>query len=293
MLDDIRFIFYTNKNNFHIGELCVKYFLKHNKREDLKVSLISNDFPDKNFKFSDKITYLNANVERKDNGSHFAQTMLSVLPEIKEKYVFFFCDDYFFIEETKYDDLRELLDMMDCDGIDYFGFDEIGEFKRISEYKKYISSCENKYKDHFYIRERDYRYLFSVQACIWNKESFHELLKRHDNISLHNLDETLDVMKYDNTYKTLCNDLVSIFNFDDIEQKGYYIIAYHELIRHGCFWLPENGHSMGREHPGIKFMYQLIQDEDLLNDPDFKQNLFWYYDKHMGTNLFNKPEHVK
>ena len=293
MLDDIRFIFYTNENNFALGELCIKHFLKQNKKENLKVSLISNKFPNSDFQFADQVTYLNANVERKDNGSHFAQTMLSVLPEIKEKYVFFFCDDYFFVKETKYDDLREVLDMMDCDNIDYFGLDEIGEFKKINEYEKYVSSCENKYKDHFYLRERDYRYLFSVQACIWNKESLHELLKVHNNISLHNLDETLDVIKTGNTYKALCNDLISCFNFIDVENTDYFLVAYHELIRHGCFWIPENGHSLHPLSPSVQFTYNLIKDEDLLNNPEFRHKLFWYYDDHMGTNLYNKPEHLK
>lgn len=276
MLDDIRFIFYTNESNFGLGELCVKHFLMHNKREDLKVSLISNNFPHDNFQFDDRITYLNANVERKSDGSHFAQTMLSVLPEIKEKYVFYFCDDYFFVKETKYDDLREVLDMMDCDGIDYFGLDDIGEAKHISNYDKYITSCDNKYKEHFYLRERDYRYLFSVQPCIWNTNSLHELLKVHNNISLHDLDETLDVIKTGNTYKALCNDLPSGVNFLDVETTDYFLIAFHELVRHGVFWLPENGQALHPLTPSVQFTYKLIDDEDLMNRPDFKNILFQF-----------------
>jgi hypothetical protein len=276
MLDDIRFIFYTNESNFGLGELCVKHFLMHNNREDLKVSLISNNFPHDNFQFSDRVTYLNANVERKSDGSHFAQTMLSVLPEIKEKYVFYFCDDYFFVKETKYNDLREVLDMMDCDNIDYFGLDDIGEFKQIRDYEKYQSSCENKYKDHFYNRERDYRYLFSVQPCIWNKESLHELLKVHNNISLHDLDETLDVIKNGNTYKALCNNLPSGVNFLDVDNTDYFLVAYHELVRHGVFWIPENGQNLHPLTPSVQFTYKLIEDEDLMNRPDFEKIVFQY-----------------
>lgn len=276
MLDDIRFIFYTNESNFGLGELCVKHFLMHNKREDLKVSLISNNFPHDNFQFGDRVTYLNANVERKSDGSHFAQTMLSVLPEIKEKYVFYFCDDYFFVKETKYDDLREVLDMMDCDMIDYFGLDDIGEAKPISDYEKYVSLCENKYKDHFYNRERDYRYLFSVQPCIWNKESLHELLKVHNNISLHDLDETLSVIKNGNTYKALCNNLPSTVNFLDVEKTDYFLIAYHELVRHGVFWIPENGQNLHPLTPSVQFTYKLIEDENLINRPDFEKIVFQY-----------------
>jgi hypothetical protein len=276
MLDDIRFIFYTNESNFGLGELCVKHFLMHNKREDLKVSLISNNFPHNNFQFEDRVTYLNANVERKSDGSHFAQTMLSVLPEIKEKYVFYFCDDYFFVKETKYDDLREVLNMMDCDNIDYFGLDDIGEFKPIREYDKYITTCDNKYKEHFYLRERDYRYLFSVQPCIWNTNSLHELLKVHNNISLHDLDETLDVIKTGNTYKALCNDLPSSVNFLDVETTDYFLIAFHELVRHGVFWIPENGQSLNPLTPSVQFTYKLIEDEDLMNRPDFKNIIFQY-----------------
>lgn len=276
MLDDIRFIFYTNESNFGLGELCVKHFLMHNNREDLKVSLISNNFPHDNFQFSDRITYLNANVERKSDGSHFAQTMLSVLPEIKEKYLFYFCDDYFFVKETKYDDLRGILDMMDCDSVDYFGLDDIGEAKPVGDYEKYVSPCENKNKDHFYNRERDYRYLFSVQPCIWNRESLHELLKVHNNISLHDLDETMDVIKNGNTYKALCNDLPSSVNFLDVENTDYFLIAYHELVRHGVFWIPENGQSLHPSTPSVQFTYKLIEEEDLMNRPDFEKIVFQY-----------------
>ena len=293
MLDDIRFIFYTNNNGFALGELCLKYFFKQNKREDLKVSLVSNKIPKVELQFPDKVRYIDGNTEYIDRGQHFAQTMINALSTIEEKYIFFFCDDYFFVKETKYDDLRDVLDMMDCDNIDYFGFDEIGEAKQISDYKKYISSCENKHMNHFFEREPNYRYLFSVQPCIWNKYSFLKLLKKHNNISLHNLDETLDVIKTGNTYKTLCNDLPSCVNFIDVEKTGYYVIAFFELVRHGCFWIPENGHSLDPLSPSVQFTYKLIEEEDLLNNPNFRKNLFWYYDKHMGTNLFNKPEHVK
>jgi len=125
VMDDIRFLFFTNENGVPLGELALKHFFKHNKKEGLNVSLVSNKFKDTNSQFEDKVSYLSGNVDFKNNGGHFAETLLNVLPQIKEEYIFFFCDDYFFIAETKYDDLTEVINMLKTDNIDYFCPDDL------------------------------------------------------------------------------------------------------------------------------------------------------------------------
>jgi hypothetical protein len=277
MIDNLRFIIYTNEKNFDLGELCIKYFLKFSQERQIKISLVSNKFPHNNFKYSDVVSYLSGDVEFNGNGSHFAETMTNVLKKIEEKYIFYFCDDYFLFKNIKYDELSELLEMIECGGVDYFGFDEIWDVTPIGEYNKYVSNCENKYKGRFYIRKPGYRYLFSVQPCIWKKESLCELLNKHKSISLHDLDETLESIKSDNKYLSLCNDMVSLSSFVDVEKTGYYVIAYHEIVRHGCFWLPENGYSLDPSTPLVQFTYNLIKEEKLLKNPNFKQLLSRYF----------------
>lgn len=276
MLDDIRFFFYTNESGFALGELCVKQFFKHNKREGLKVSLVSNKIPDVELQFPDKVDYLNGNTEYREHGYHFAQTMLNVLSTIDEKYIFFFCDDYFHIRETKYNDLEKVLQMMDCDNIDFYGLDDIGADHIVTNYQKYTSDCNIEYLDNLYVRDNTYRHLFSVQACIWKRESLIQLLEEYNEISLHNLDDTLPSIRENTTFKSICNNLFSCFNYVDIETNDYYLVAYYEITRHGVFLIPENGQSLSKQFPSVQFIYNLIKEEGLDKKPEFKKPIFSY-----------------
>ena len=271
MINNIRFVFFTNEHNVKFAELCLKHFFKHNKREGLKITLLSNKFIDNNFEHSDKVTYMESNIDKYSQGYHFGKSLLNLLQRIEEDYIFYFCDDYFFIDEIKYDDLEELLNMMVCDNIDYFGFDNVGGIYPINEFEKYTSQCINKYKEHFYFRRPDYQYLYSVQPCIWNRKSFIKILSRHENISLHDLDETKDYL-VDGSLKTIINDLNSCF--DHVNKKptndDYFIIAYNEIVRHGCFNIPENGKPINPNDNGVLFTYKLMEDEGMIYKPEFK-----------------------
>jgi hypothetical protein len=295
VMDNIRFLFFTNENSVPLGELAVKNFFKHNKKEGLNVSLVSNKFKDNNFQLEDKVSYLSGNVNFKNNGGHFAETLLNVLPQIKEEYIFFFCDDYFFIAETKYDDLTEVINILKNDNIDYFCPDDLCEVTSwwINVLDKYTPNFNTKFKDNLYLRKNTHQYLFSTQPCIWKKESLLNLLNTYNNISLHELDNTLQIIKENNTFKCASSNLKSCFNHSEFNGHDYFLIAYYEIIRHGCFWLPENGQSISPLSPLVQFIYKLIEEENLINNDDFKHKLFWYYDKHMGTNLYNMPEHLK
>jgi len=276
MLDNICFTFYTNETNLHLGELCLKHFFLHNKKDNLNVSLISNNFPHTNFKYADKVNYLSGNVGYENNGSHFAQTMLKVLKNIEQKYIFLFCDDYFFIRETKYSALENVLTMMDCDDIDYYGLDDIGAGNNINNYEKYKSNCNVHYIGNAYLRDNNYKHLFSVQACIWKRDSLIKLLEDNPYISLHNLDDTLLSIRENNKLKCICNNLQSGFNYVDIEKNDYHLIAYYEIVRHGVFLIPENGQPLEKDSPQVQFIYKLIEEEELLNKPEFRKQLFYY-----------------
>ena len=96
------------------------------------------------------------------------------------------------------------------------------------------------------------------------------LVNKFPDISLHNLDETLPIIKEQNTFFCLFNDLHSCYNFVDLNTTEYFVIAYYELIRHGCFWVPENGHYMSPSEPYVKFIYDMIEEEGLKNNKKFK-----------------------
>ena len=286
-MDNIRFLFFTNENGSSLGELAVKYFLKHNKKEGLNVSLVSNKFKNNSFQFENKVSYLSGDIEFQSNGGHFAQTLLKVLPQIEEEYIFFFCDDYFFIAETKYEDLSEVINVLKNDNIDYFCPDDLcGTEWWLNLLEKYTPNFDTKFKDNFYLKSNNHQYLFSTQPCIWKKESLLNLLKTYDNISLHDLDNTLPIIKENNKLKSITSNLKSCFNHITFNKDDYFLIAYYELIRHGCFHIPENGFSINPEDGQVVFMKKLIDEEGLLNNPELKGKLFFYYDKMMGTTEF-------
>jgi hypothetical protein len=53
----------------------------------------------------------------------------------------------------------------------------------------------------------------------------------------------------------------------------YYIIAYTEIVRHGCFNIPENGKPVSPNDYSVMFTYKLIEDEGLGSNIGFKHLL--------------------
>lgn len=285
-MNNLRFIIYTHEKNLSLAELNLKYFFKHNKRDDLKITVVSNKFNNTDFKYEDIVDYHSSDVELNCQGYHFGKTMLSALDEIKEDYVFFLLDDYFFINEIKYQDLEDALNLMKCENIDYFGFDDIGGILTLNDFEKFSSECESNITDGLYFRHKDYQYLFSVQPCIWKKSSLVRLLEIHENISIHDLDETKNhIRDIGVSLKSTMSGLKSCFDYSlDFSRQekpdDYYIIAYTEIVRHGCFNIPENGKPVSPNDYSVMFTYKLIEDEDLGSKDGFK---------HLLPPSFHKP----
>jgi hypothetical protein len=205
--------------------------------------------------------------------------MISALSQMTEDYVFFLLDDYFFIDEIKYDDLNDVLNLMKCEGIDYFGFDDIGGILKLTDFEKLNSTCESNVKDGLYLRHKDYQYLFSVQPCIWKRTSLIELLSKQEKVSLHDLDETKpyireDGLKLKGTMSGLRSCFDYAFDFDlQKSPENFYVIAYTEIVRHGCFNIPENGKPVSPNDYSVRFTHKLIEDEDLGSQKGFKHLL--------------------
>lgn len=278
--DNLRFVFYTNEYNIHFVELTLTYFFRYMPVQDLKISVISNKLPNKPLPFSDKVEYLSGNVEFDYSGRHFAKTFVNTLPKIKEDYIFFFCDDYFLVAETKVNHLTKLLEFIKKHDVDYFGFDDAPSVD-IDTFHRFDHILEEYPTTDILIRNNQYRYLFSVQPCIWKTQSMYNLLNKHSHISLHDLDETLDEIKNSNQLLALYNMGQSWFSHNDescqikdIKLFDYFVLAYVELVRSGVFFVPENGFHLSKNYSSVKFIYELIDEFQLKSNPEFKQLLF-------------------
>jgi hypothetical protein len=262
--------------------------LKVSNNNDLNINLVSNRIPNIELKHTDKIKYIDANVDFSLSGSHFAKTMINALTLINEKYIFFFCDDYFVFKQPKYDELNDILKLMDCEGIDFYGLDDIGADHNVKDYKQYKSKCENPFHGHIYHRDTSYQHVFSVQASIWKKESLINILLKYQDMSLHDFDNTLPHIKYENNLITsICNDFNSCFNYLDENLYDYHIVAYYEIIRFGVFYIKDNNQGAPDNPHYNDFIRNLIETEKILEIPEFKKELFQY--GNLNSHLIIEP----
>lgn len=267
-LDNLRFVYFTNENNIPLLELTLKYFFKYNTLENIKVSVISNGYKNNKLPYNDKVSYLNGNSSFESNGEHFSNSLKNTLPQIKEDYIFLFMDDYFFLNNTKFDDLQKLMTFISEEDVDYFGFDDVAGVE-IYDWRPYEKENYPFGKESLYYRDNNYRYLYSVQPAIWKRKSLLELSNVW-KFSVHGLDETLSEIKEKNTLKCFGNNIRSHFTYNDL--TDYFIIAYLEVMRHGVLNHYKNGFH-GIDYPLFKFIDQLIIEEDLKNKPEYHKIL--------------------
>ena len=271
-IDNLRFVFFTHQHNIHLVELALMCFFEFNALENIKISVISNNYSDySTLPFPDKVEYLSGNVEFCSSGTHFSETLKRTLLHIKEDYIFTFCDDYFFIANTKFDDLNKLMNLIVKEDIDYFGFDDVAG-QEVYTWTPFNSVHSPFPDDCFYYRDNNYRYLFSVQPAIWKKDSLYKLVNKY-NFSLHQLDETLTVIKTQNEYKCLAkNNVLLTFSLHSLPEN-YFIIAYCEIVRHGVLWHPTNGFHLDSNWLCVKLIDKLVKEENLTNNIAFKKLL--------------------
>lgn len=283
-VDNLRFIFYTNQTNTHLGEYAVHYFLKYNNLDDIKVSLVSNKFlPDHEFLFKGKADYFDADVDFAAGGKHFGETMYRFLSQIDEEYVVILCDDYFFIREIKWDQLKDLMKFIEDNDVDYFGFDDVMDAE-LAKMTPYDGDCPDILKDNLYYRNHDYKYALSIQACIWKRTELLKIVENYKPMSAHCLDETRpDIREATRHLKCLYNTLHSGFtdweiqypeprDRPDIIHYDYYVLAYVEVARHGVFLLSENGWGIPQQCRN-KFLEAFISEFNILDNPKFRRLL--------------------
>lgn len=280
MRSDISFIVYTNETYFNINYITIPQLLKNVKELNVKINLVSNKFP-QHEQFAG-VNYIESNVSFDGAGRHFRDTMLHALDRIEEKYVFFLCDDYIFrnpVKENTFNSITKILETLGADFLSLSTQKHMGAFVDkwenltldLSEYGFPNGSLR-------YMPD-NYCHLYSVQPCVWKKESLIELLQYNESLSLHDLDNLNIVNKkgerrernpeilfyhekpgfFDYEFKNIGIYLDPIgFNADErIPNSDYLIIDYCEVIRHGKL--------MEADTNSKRYFLELIETEEYKN----------------------------
>ena len=272
-MDNLSVVYFTNEKGFGLAELAVDYFKKYSN--NLKINIVSNMISEGYVFRHDDIQHHNMGVPYNDIGKHFGESMLKYLKSVDDEYIFFFCDDYFLIDDIKEDDLNTLIKFMQCENVDYFGFDDMCNECGLMGKVMYESKCYHEQSDMFVVRNRDNQYLYSVQPCIWKRETFIKVLS--DGVSLHDLDETKQHIKDIDGIVALGNDLPSHMTYksqEEINKINYFILSYAEIVRHGVFIVPENNPSRFENEIQTKIVRDLCKDETMNKKPFFTKLLY-------------------
>ena len=265
----IGIVVYTNETNFPILELFLKYFFKHNPNFIYPIYVVSNNLTKTELPYQDKVTYLSGNVEWNSQGKHFSQTLSNVFPQIKEEYIFYFCEDYILTNPIHVSALENLLKLMQDENVDMFSF--ASSYPVNHKWPLLDVEC-SKYSfepNTFYSTDNQHRHAFSVQPCIWKKLSLQQLLIDNPEASLHDMDNS--VLNNKDNYKIICTNYKI---YDGCCPPEYFIIGYVEIIRHGVFLMALNGHDYIENTFQDIFLKQLIKENDIRNKPE--------YDKYIG-----------
>ena len=263
-------LIYTNEHNLPILKLFLKYFFKHNSTFDFPIYVVANKIDKIDLPYQDKITYLSGNIEFNGAGGHFAQTLINTLPQIKEEYIFYFCEDYLLTHPIDQNALSVLIQMMQYENIDLFSFASMYPINHgFTEFTQ----------QHFTIPYFDiplynigieYRHAYSVQPCIWKKQSLIQILNDNPTVSLHDMDNS--ILNNKDKYKIICTNLKI---YDQSYQPDYFIIGYKEIIRYGVFLLTLNGQIMEDTNHAEVFMRKVIKENNLHNNSEYDRYILF------------------
>ena len=288
--EKLHVVFNTNERNFPIVNLALKYFCHHNSPDGFNVSVIANKLPKTDLLYTDRVNYISGDIGFCPSGTHFGTTITKALNQIKEEFIFFFCDDYILTKHIDLKKLNILLSMIEKEQIDYFSFAS-SDPERFN-FKKYeVKDVYDIEKDKFYIIPPDFRHAYSVQPCIWKKSSLQELLKHNPNLTLHAMDNS-SIADKSGYYRQLKDDVLRYnpwpnpeheYNFKMLSTSfkifdlccppENFIIEYREVIRHGAFHIKENGFDSVDKYHGQEFVTNLIREEKLELKPEYAKYL--------------------
>lgn len=261
---DICFVVYSNETYFDLLELTLPFTIENTRHLGVRIYVVSNKIPNGK-KIFPNVNYIDSQVNFCTGGGHFSQTMTKALNSISEKYIFFLCDDYIIkspVKKERFDNITRILDVLDGDYISFSTQKHLEFF--INEWKRPDIDVE-KFgfpKNSFFVFDDRARHMYSVQPCVWKKDSLSKLLKHNPNISLHGLDNT-DIMNMKGETRILSDfynnsfyvDKPCFFDFGfknycvhfplesyHVDEKpigsDFFLLDYIEIVRHGKFLEP-------------------------------------------------------
>ena len=276
-MKDLSLLVYTNQTYLPISELCLEQINKHFKEINIKKYITSNSF-NENFRFTEMdVEPIETSIPFSESGSHFSEVLITALRKIQSKYVLFFLDDYFVINNIKIGVLENLISVMEDENIDYISLMsyDYNDWDTLNiDFKKY-SLPDNILINFNY----DYFYMFSVQPCIWKKDSLITILEHNKNITVHDFDTTnvknkKGEIRHHNDYSfwqtpngywdygfkfvTLRKtDITKNFAFDERNSNGdYFLFLYSEVIRNGKF-------NLKTHHNNRIFLEKYLQEKNI------------------------------
>lgn len=258
-MEDISFLIFTNEKYFDLLELTLPFVLNNTKHLEKKINVVSNRLPT-NVSLYD-VTYFNANENFTENGSHFRNCMLYALERIGERYILFLCDDYLIQSPIDKIIFRNIISFLDEFSVDFLSLGTQKHIENvITSWKQPNIEHTNFWfdKNHFYEMDSSYRHMYSVQPCVWKKNSLIELLINNPTLTLHQLDNT-DIMNkkqkrrnfefieplfyknepnfFDYQFKNFCYHNPPLTYHIDEKPIGsdFFLLDYFEIVRHGKF----------------------------------------------------------
>jgi hypothetical protein len=258
-MNNIETIIFTNENHIDILNVTLPRFINYLKPINSKINVITNKIVNNTKIDFSQVNVIETMVNFDNNGGHFRKSMITALKVINSKYILFFCDDYMINSIIKNETFNNVMKTIEHYGCDYMSFSSL-KYNRVDLTKwEIINDDLSSFGIDggvLYQINENYRHLYSVQPCIWKKESLIELLEYNENITLHMLDNTMiknkrgydRVLNYETNYfepddltcldygfKSYTIDLPPFsFNIDDRDlYSDYFIFDYGEIMRHG------------------------------------------------------------
>lgn len=256
---NIETLIFTNEKYIDILNITLPRFVKYLKNITNKVNVVTNKLINETNIDFNGVNVFDCNVQFDSLGNHFRDCMLKSLSKINSEYVLFFCDDYMINSEVKEQNFQSILDIIKFYECDFFSFSSLNYCDITISKWDIIETDLNKFGIDgglLYEISNNYRHLYSVQPCIWKKNSLIELLKYNDMLSISSLDNTniknkkglyrklnYETNCYEETnenfldygFKNLIINYPPFsYNIDDRPiGSDYFVFDYGEILRHG------------------------------------------------------------
>lgn len=287
-MKDLSLLVYTNQTYQPIAELCLEQINNHFKKVNFKKYITSNCFSNDFKELINDFDVIDTSVPFSESGYHFSEVLIKSLERISSEYILFFLDDYLVINDVKLDVLENLINVMKDENIDYVSLMsyDYSNWKSLNiNYQKY--SLPEDILIHF---DYSYYYMFSVQPCIWKKNSLITILEHNKKINVHDFDTTNiknkkgeiryyndysfwntsdDFWDYNFKFVTLRkSEITKNFAFDERNSGGdYFLFLYSEVIRNGKF-------NFNTHHNNRIFLEKYLKDKNIFSNSE-KYKLFF------------------